>query len=226
MRATAHPFRIGDERGNASDQRHAGVSAHSSHQARSHSDMQLGTLPMAGGVPRANDSGMNNDCNDDESGLTLLELTTALLVLALVSFYSVPSMTRWKERLILDQAVNGAVAAIRWSRALAIVEHQRMRLCALDTAELCGPFAAGQSRWRVAPELLPTDVRHRFSLPPGYSIVGPDSRPGILFQTDGFTPGSNLTLKVCDAENAWRRTIVISNSGRARLETPAAGAVC
>lgn len=175
---------------------------------------------------RPDDSKMDIRCLDDESGLTLLELTATLLVLALVAAFSVPSLKIWKDRLLLDQTVNGAVAAIRWTRALAIVEGRRMRLCALDSSDECGPFVAEGSRWTVAPEVTPSDVRYRFMLPAGYSILGPDSRPGILFQTDGFTPGSNLTLKVCDASKAWRRTIVISNSGRIRLETPSVGAVC
>jgi type IV fimbrial biogenesis protein FimT len=63
------------------------------------------------------------------------------------------------------------------------------------------------------------------ALPEGVAILSTAGRTRINYQPDGSSPGTNITLTVCDSRGADRATaLIINNAGRVRSGTPTAAA--
>ena len=162
----------------------------------------------------------------DERGFTLLELAIVMAIaVMLVGFASGPAKSMSAERKV-QQAGDDAILAIRWTRAMAIAQRRELRLCAKQLSNECTPFSADSSAWIVRNEEPPQATIREFKIQRGIRVIGPTSRQGIVFRADGFSLGSNLTLKICDSEGNWRQSVVLNNGGRVRSETLTVAGPC
>ena len=155
-------------------------------------------------------------------GLTLVELTIVLALVAIIAGYAVPTFIG----LLLDSRRTAAVVstlhAINFARQLAAIRGETIRLCGSQDALQC----SGRTDWSSG--LLVTDESdslHR-SLPlpaPGRSSAIRSNRSDVAFEGgSGFaTPA---TVIICDRRgSSAARAVIVSRSGRPRVSASSSG---
>lgn len=161
------------------------------------------------------------------SGHSLIEVTIAVGVLAIVTGIGLPSLGEALAR----QSI--ATAAIGWRDALAIARsHAIFRqvpavLCPTVDQEACRQSESwergyllfeDQNRNRIRE---PTErVIRVFGAHPRLRMTTSAGRRTIAFQPTGRTDGSNATMTICDPTRPTveGRRLITSNSGRTRSE--------
>jgi type IV fimbrial biogenesis protein FimT len=151
-------------------------------------------------------------------GHTLLELCMALGIVSLLAAASIPAFQGTVRASAVRSAAHELYAAVQQTRNSSIAENRPAMLCLVDSAGNClsasGSRAHAWSSYLDAPE--GRQALSSGSLPDGISLRG--TRPQLTFWPVARA-ASNGTLTICDElEIAASRAIVISQSGRARLE--------
>jgi type IV fimbrial biogenesis protein FimT len=157
--------------------------------------------------------------NRRQAGITLVELCFGLAIVAVLAGLAAPGFQSSLRAAAVRSATFDLLAGLQQTRGSAILESRALHLCASDGAGRCVAAGVPASHWQV---VLPDAGHAGYELPPG--IVVRASRSPLWFSPDalGATTG---TLTICDERKvAPPRAIVLSVSGRARLESPQAGA--
>lgn len=155
-------------------------------------------------------------------GVTLVELTIVLALVAIIAGYAVPTFVG----LLLDSRRTAAVVstlhAISLARQLAAIRGETIRLCGSQDARQC----SGRTDWSKG--LLVTDASDSLyrSLPlpaPGRSSAVRSNRSDVAFEGgSGFATPATVTI--CDRRgSSAARAIIISRSGRPRVSTSDSG---
>lgn len=110
------------------------------------------------------------------------------------------------------------LAGVQQTRASSIVEARAGTLCLSDAAGNClrgnGPASSWQAYLEAGGRRMPLAAR---ALPSGVWLHA--SRPRLEFWPDSFA-ASTVTLTICDRQGLARpRAIVVSQSGRVRLDS-------
>jgi type IV fimbrial biogenesis protein FimT len=148
-------------------------------------------------------------------GVTLIELCFAMAILALVAGMAAPSFRSSLRAAAVRAATYEVFTGLQQARANSIVESLPDTLCPSDAAGICLPAAAPAAFWRAS--------RDVHALPDG--VVLRATRSPLRFWPDALS-ASTGTLTICDMRGvAPPRSIVVSQTGRARLTT-ASAAVC
>jgi Tfp pilus assembly protein FimT len=155
-------------------------------------------------------------------GITLIELCFGLAMVALLAGLAAPGFRATLRTGAVRAATYDLLAGLQQTRANSILEARTGVLCPSDAAGSCRPSATPASAW-VA--FLEVGGRQQLiaehPLPPG--VVLRSSRSPLRFWPHALA-ASTGTLTICDSLGvAAPRAIVISQSGRARLDTPAPG---
>ena len=156
-------------------------------------------------------------------GVTLIELFFGLGLVAVLAGLAAPG---WRSALragAVRSATFELMAGLQQTRARSIVEARPGILCLSDSAGNClgteGPASAWASFLDVKGSPVPLAGR---SLGAGVTLRA--SRPQLTFWPDARA-ASTGTLTICDTQGvAAPRAIVLSQTGRARLEAPVANA--
>ncbi len=155
-------------------------------------------------------------------GVTLVELTIVLALVAIIAGYAVPAFVG----LLLDSrrtaAVMSTLHAVNLARQLAAIRGEPIRLCGSQDARQC----SGRTDWSGG--LLVTDENESLkrSLPthtPGRSSAIRSNRSDVTFEGgSGFATPATLTI--CDRRGSpAARAIIISRSGRPRVSASDSG---
>jgi len=157
--------------------------------------------------------------NRRQAGLTLIELCFGLAIVAVLAGLAAPGFQSSLRAAAVRSATFDLLAGLQQARGSAILESRALQLCPSDATGRCVAAGVPTSYWQVA---LPDAGHASHELPPG--IVVRASRSPLWFSPDalGATTG---TLTICDERRvAASRAIVLSVSGRTRLEAAQAGA--
>jgi Tfp pilus assembly protein FimT len=140
-------------------------------------------------------------------GMTLLELSFGLGLVALVAGLAAPSFRSSLRAAAVRAGTYELLTGLHQTRANSIVESQPAMLCPSDADGNCLPSATPAEFWRASLDVHP--------LPAG--IVVRASRSPLRFWPDALS-ASTGTLTICDVRGtALPRAIVISQTGRARV---------
>lgn len=164
-------------------------------------------------------------------GNTLVELGCVLAVVAVTAAVALPATADLVERNRASAVANLVLAELAAARVEAIRRHRQVVLCPSADTIACatgGEWSTGFVA-RAAPrrgdgpgellrEIGGVELR-------GLRVVSGAGRPRIVFHPDGRAAGTNLTLWICAGERPLRR-IIISNTGRARVDQGAGTASC
>ena len=164
-------------------------------------------------------------------GFSLVELLLTLAVAAIVAGLAAPAWHRWLARAALDAATTQTLSGLALARRLALSTGHATTLCLTDDLRRCsfaghewmlfGNADGGDAAHRSADEAL---IR-RHSLPRGVHVSGTRGYATYLPQLRAAT---TLTFDFCHAgAPRLQRSVVVSQSGRARVERrelPAGGA--
>jgi type IV fimbrial biogenesis protein FimT len=131
-------------------------------------------------------------------GMTLIELMTALLVLAIVLGIGVPAFNNVVATNRMAAAVNELVASIRLARSEAVKQRAHTTLCASTDGAGCNPAAGLRDGWIVfvdgIPPIAPNGtvdgddvvILRRGGIPDTVSTLAVD--PGVGLQYVSFAP--------------------------------------
>jgi type IV fimbrial biogenesis protein FimT len=162
---------------------------------------------------------MKNRCR----GVTLIELSFGLAIVAVIAGLAAPGFRSSLRAAAVRSATFDLLAGLQQTRGNAILESRPLDLCPSDSRGKCLAAGVPTPYWRTS---LEAGSAHSpaasHALPAG--VVVRASRSPLWFSPDGLG-ASNGTLTICDEQRvAPPRAIVLSLSGRARLEAAPAEA--
>jgi len=152
--------------------------------------------------------------NRRRAGITLIELCFSLAIVAVIAGLAAPGFQSGLRAAAVRSATFELLAGLQQARGSAILESRALQLCPSDATGRCVAAGVPTAYWQVS---APDAGRAGNALPPG--IVVRATRSPLWFSPDalGATTG---TLTICDERRvASPRAIVLSVSGRARLES-------
>jgi len=156
-------------------------------------------------------------------GVTLIELCFGLTIVAVIAGMAAPGFRASLRAAAVRSATFDLLAGLAQTRGHSILEARPLDLCPSDAMGTC--LAAGISTpyWRASLETDASDaLRASHVLPAG--VVVRASRSPLRFSPDALG-ASTGTLTICDEQGvAPPRAIVLSLTGRTRLETAPAEA--
>ena len=164
-----------------------------------------------------------------QAAFTLIELLFTLAVAAILSMIAAPSLQRVLVHNRVIQTNNQLIRALNFARSQAVTHGVATILCPSDDGSRCAPGQDWQGGWLVAmdadhdfqPDSAPQRVFAGF--PEGIRVHSSRGRLHVRYRPDGSSPGSNLSLIVCQAsEPDTARSVVVSNAGRIRQGTASA----
>ena len=164
------------------------------------------------------------------AGATLVELLTAMLVLAVLGTLAAPAFASLLERGRVQAADQDFVAALHLARETAARSEARMLVCPSADGTRCIDDGRWEAGWIVAidrdrdgqPDTAPLLRSDRNAIhgsiqgAPRLRLQSSAGRPRVVFQPDGSSGGSNVTFLICRTGGQGGRGIVVSNSGRIR----------
>lgn len=161
---------------------------------------------------------MKDSSRKHEQGFTLIELCVAMAVLIIAGFIAIPQLARLQSQWTLQGVTQTSLTTLNAARIHAMKSNTVIAVCASADNQTCGTFDASSRFWLIVDE-RDDSVLRSFRVADGYALQGAATRPRVRFQPNGWSSGANMTIKVCDPENAWRKDIIISNAGRIRSQT-------
>lgn len=171
-----------------------------------------------------------------EAGLTLVELLVTLAVLGVLLGIGVPAFGGLMQESRLTAATNRFVGALHATRSEAVRRNLRVTLCKSADSAQCAETGGWQQGWIIFVDTDATGTRSADdpilavggSIPDGVAIAGNSPvEHYISYVGLGSTRRANGSLQMgtitlCAGDSA--RRIVISRTGRARVELAQCGA--
>lgn len=170
---------------------------------------------------------LHNHCHKmSQQGLTLIELLVTLSVLAIVLSQGIPSLQSLLQKQQVSTYTNQLFLALTLARSEAVKRGQNITLCASSSGHTC---TSQQINWNTG-WLITTDdntLLHSVTLnDPSFNLFW-NRKNSLRFNAQGQSPGFNGTFTLCHRNNELlQKTVILSNTGRARVETPSTITVC
>lgn len=163
-------------------------------------------------------------------GRTLIELMSALAIVAIITTAALPNLKTLIETNARAQAINQLIATLHHARSDAVFSRSIVTLCAGRLE------CSGSQNWqgdlvmfrdRNANGQLDADDQliYRTSIDKEFNWHWNRTKGYIQFEPDGSTRALNGTFTLCRGGVPQAR-IVVSLSGRARVEPAKTGAPC
>lgn len=159
-----------------------------------------------------------------QRGVTLLELMTAVAVLAILAGIGVPAFTSMMRNNRLAAESNNLVQALTYARSEAVTRGVRVSVCAAEDPNTCSGEGDWSGGWIVftddfgaAGEIDPSDVVI-MNWPAAAGVQITSTGEAVTFTRTGraeFAQGFGITKAGCTQKQ--RRSIGVAASGRVTL---------
>lgn len=169
-------------------------------------------------------------------GFTLIELLTVIAISAITLTLGVPTFSDTMRRSRTTSSVNQLSASFAAARMAAVNRNRPVVVCPLATDGGCRKDGQWEGGWIVFVERThlghpdAADILQRIDAPaPGQLHIRSGSgRARLRYLPDGRSAGTNMTVRVCRADDArLLASVIVNNVGRVRSERPAnAAATC
>ena len=168
-------------------------------------------------------------------GFTLMELTIAVAIAAILVAVSAPSMKRTWRQANEQRAYHSMSSSLALARIHAITRGHPVTVCPSSDQLTCTGGTDWSKGWLVyldpTRENLPSTpdaiVESLPALRGGVSMHTSSGRHRIRYRPNGRSPGTNLSLSLCATDTSeLAGRIVISNAGRTRIERIDSGLPC
>jgi Tfp pilus assembly protein FimT len=161
-------------------------------------------------------------------GITLTELLVALGITAILLMFAVPLLSRQRAEAAVNVATDRTMAALQLARQQALSSGHSLTVCPSADSARCD---FGSSAWILFENLIGgSDARRepaeplvqRWRLPEGVIVTG--TRGYATYQPN-TSAAATLSLEFCfGTVPIARRSIIVSQTGRARVTRPPANA--
>ena len=163
-------------------------------------------------------------------GFTLIEMMTAIFILAVLVALAVPSFRDASLSSKLSGFANGIVASAQLARSEAIKRNVTVTLCASSDGETCDEPDGWEAGWIVLADEGGANeavVQHHPALPDEFRMVQTGGVASVLFPPT-VVADNEVTLTVCRAEpeGSQERVVTITAARNARVTTPTAAIDC
>lgn len=167
------------------------------------------------------------------SGLTLLELLTAIGVVGVLAAIALPAWSAARAAVHSSSARTAITSTLLDSERHALVSRTEAVMCPSTSGTECTGGTDWSQGWIAFSDL--DSNRQRGAAEPlidqapplegGVRLRSTQGRTRLVFQPGGSNAGSNVTMTLCDARGVRHAvTLVLANSGRTRVGTPTAAA--
>jgi len=157
-------------------------------------------------------------------GFTLIEMMTAIFILAVLVSLTIPSFREATLSSRLSGFANDIVASTQLARSEAIKRNVTVTLCASSDGETCDDPAGWEAGWIVVADEGGTNealIHHHPALPQEFRMAQTGGVASVLFPPT-VVAGNEVTLTVCRAEpeGSQERVVTITAARNARVTTP------
>lgn len=168
------------------------------------------------------------------AGVTLIELSIAMAVAAILAAIAVPSYQALVKRQRVDAVMHLLTSHLASARVTAIAYNTPTVVCPSNGDGVCRKDSDWSVGWltfrdpdgnRQPDETIDIYRNDPVPLHPGMRILSSSGRRHVRYQPNGFSSGNNLTLRVC-YDGVVAGMVVVNNSGRIRSARPRDGAPC
>ncbi len=160
-----------------------------------------------------------------QRGLTLVELTTSLAIVAILAGASLPSFRDMQANSRIRAAGHSLLAGFQHARMRAVSEATQVIVCPSLDGLRCSGGLDWQHGWLVYDDhnrnrrLDPGErvTASHGALPSGVLGRATVGRPQMIYRGDGSAFGNPITVTLCDSRG-WRkgRAVIVNQGGRAR----------
>ena len=166
-------------------------------------------------------------------GITLVELSVMMAVLALMTAIAIPSFQDFRVRQQVNATMNLLVSHFASARMTAVSHGVPVVVCPSEGAGTCRQDAEWGGHWlsfrdpdgnRQPDEDI--DIYRNDIVPsdPRIQIFATQGRRQVRYQPTGMSYGTNLTIRICH-DGRVAGSVILNNTGRARtvrgdLSTP------
>lgn len=163
-----------------------------------------------------------------QNGFSLIELMVVVLLISITLGFALPSFLQLRARVGTDSAAQMMLQSLTLARSEAMTRQRVVSLCPVADNR-CARDGQWHNGWIVFVDrnnnrqYEADDVLiHAFAARPESWLQSSSGRSLIRFQPNGGAGGSNATFTVCSRADAPQsnKTVVLSNSGRARFGPP------
>jgi type IV fimbrial biogenesis protein FimT len=163
----------------------------------------------------------------DQEGFTALELIVTMAIIAILLATGVPALKQYSWNLRMKASMDDLQTDLNLARGHAISHNIQTVICPSIDSRDCSGQSAWQDGWIVFSDLN-GDYRRQNTEPllkqaggvAMLNISSSRSRNSLRFYPNGSAPGSNISILFCDRRGAAQAgTIMVSNSGRIRMQT-------
>ena len=158
------------------------------------------------------------------AGVTLIELSVAAAVMALLAAIAIPSLRDFRVRQQANATMNLLVSHFASARMTAIAHGVPVVVCPSEGAGTCRQDTDWGNHWlsfrdpdgnRQPDEDV--DIYRNDTVPsdPHIRLVATQGRKHVRYQPTGTSYGTNLTIRVCH-DGRVAGSVILNNTGRAR----------
>jgi type IV fimbrial biogenesis protein FimT len=159
-----------------------------------------------------------------QTGITLLETIAVLAVCSILVVVGIPTMSRLLAATRLTTESHTMLRSLHRARSDAVMRGERTVICASQDLSSCDDSTAWSVGYLVFADLDGDRARdadepllHVHQVQDGVLILTSAGRRTITYQSTGMSPGSNLTITLCDVTGQVPpRAVIVSQTGRPR----------
>lgn len=168
-------------------------------------------------------------------GFTLVELAVVLAVVAVLALVAVPAFSRLLMSARTATAFHGLTAAMAMARIHAVSHEVPTTVCPSLDGEHCRRDLVWETGWIVfqdprskgVPATSGAILQRLSPSLAGLAIRSTVGRHYVRFRPDGFSYGTNFTLRICTRKPLQKvGDVVVNNAGRVRSQRPAKPLAC
>lgn len=169
------------------------------------------------------------------SGFTLIELATTVAVMGILAGVAMPPMQAFVERQRTSAAVSSLTTHMNLARMAAISRNHRTVLCPSSDGANCAAGTDWSQGWMLfvdedgnrrpdgSDDILRVDLEPTSQ---HLRVVSTRGREQLRYLPDGRSPGSNLTISICNDRSEVLARVIVNNMGRPRSERGSPGQSC
>ena len=161
-----------------------------------------------------------------QTGVSLIELLVACLVIAVLSGLAIPSYQALAERSQRNATARLLIADLNWSRTEALAIGTRLYLCPSQNSDRCRSSTDWSQGWSVFADqnrnghLEPNELLLLRTPSPSNKTSVQFRKPGYLFYKSDGSAWPNGTFRICSADSkAPPLLVIVYRTGRVRTSS-------